>query len=148
MKRRSVYPATWCENTVTVRNAALWMFTRCLSMEVWQHKIDVNELIPGPVKEEFDPDALTFLRCFVSGASKCPLKQNRITIPQNLREDAGLQREVVLVGLLNKFEIWDKERWEEEFRRDKKRLQEASRSLKIHMRGLDDAVPSSTGPGS
>lgn len=37
--------------------AALWMFTRCLSMEVWQHKIEVNELIPGPVKEDFDPAA-------------------------------------------------------------------------------------------
>ena len=30
--------------------AALWMFTQSLSMEVWQHDIDVNELIPGPVE--------------------------------------------------------------------------------------------------
>lgn len=29
--------------------AAVWMFTRCLAMEVWQHGIDVNELVPGPV---------------------------------------------------------------------------------------------------
>jgi 3-oxoacyl-[acyl-carrier protein] reductase len=29
--------------------AGLWMFTRCLAMEVWEQGIDVNELIPGPV---------------------------------------------------------------------------------------------------
>jgi len=29
--------------------AGVWMFTRCLSMEVWQDNITVNELIPGPV---------------------------------------------------------------------------------------------------
>lgn len=32
--------------------AAVWMFTRCLSMEVWQDNIAVNELIPGPVYTE------------------------------------------------------------------------------------------------
>ncbi len=29
--------------------AGMWMFTRCLAAEVWEHGIDVNELIPGPV---------------------------------------------------------------------------------------------------
>jgi 3-oxoacyl-[acyl-carrier protein] reductase len=29
--------------------AALWMFTRCLAAEVWPRRIEVNELIPGPV---------------------------------------------------------------------------------------------------
>ena len=32
-----------------VGKAGLWMFTRCLAEEVWQHNITVNELIPGPV---------------------------------------------------------------------------------------------------
>ncbi|MDA0746750.1 MAG: SDR family NAD(P)-dependent oxidoreductase [bacterium] len=32
-----------------VGKAGLWMLTRCLAEEVWQHGIDVNELIPGPV---------------------------------------------------------------------------------------------------
>lgn len=41
--------------------AAVWMLTRCLSMEVWQDGISVNELIPGPVYTEltseiFHPD--------------------------------------------------------------------------------------------
>ena len=32
-----------------VGKAGLWMLTRCLAEEVWQHNITVNELIPGPV---------------------------------------------------------------------------------------------------
>ena len=32
-----------------VGKAGLWMFTRCLAEEVWQHNVTVNELIPGPV---------------------------------------------------------------------------------------------------
>ena len=42
--------------------AAVWMFTRCLAVEVWEDNITVNELIPGPVYTEltsnlFTPDA-------------------------------------------------------------------------------------------
>jgi 3-oxoacyl-[acyl-carrier protein] reductase len=29
--------------------AAVWMFTKCLALEVWEHGIDVNEIVPGPV---------------------------------------------------------------------------------------------------
>lgn len=32
--------------------AAVWMFTRCLAMEVWRDNITVNELVPGPVYTE------------------------------------------------------------------------------------------------
>jgi 3-oxoacyl-[acyl-carrier protein] reductase len=32
--------------------AAMWMFTRCLALEVWRDNITVNELIPGPVETE------------------------------------------------------------------------------------------------
>ncbi|MCZ6633023.1 MAG: SDR family NAD(P)-dependent oxidoreductase [bacterium] len=32
-----------------VGKAGLWMFTQCLAEEVWEHGIDVNELVPGPV---------------------------------------------------------------------------------------------------
>lgn len=43
-----------------VSKADLWMLTRCLAMEVWQHGIEVNELVPGPVytdltKDVFEP---------------------------------------------------------------------------------------------
>ncbi len=117
----------------------LWAYTE----DDWVELRDRASVI-----DEFDPDSITFLRGFVSGAARCPLKQNRITIPQNLREEAGLKKDVVLVGLLKKFEIWDKDRWEQEFQRTKSRLAEASRRVNIHSRGLGNAVPSPAGPGS
>lgn len=39
--------------------AAVWMFTKCLSMEVWEHGIDVNEIVPGPVLTPLTADRFT-----------------------------------------------------------------------------------------
>lgn len=57
-----------------------------------------------------------FLRFFMSGATECTLdKQGRILIPPVLRDYAALGKDLVVTGMLNKFEIWSKERWEGEF---------------------------------
>ena len=56
-----------------------------------------------------------FRRVFVGGAFDCPCdKQGRVLIPPTLRQYAGLEREVVLVGVLDHFEIWSRESWEKE----------------------------------
>ena len=77
----------------------------------------------------FDSAANIYMRYFISGAIECPLKQGRILIPSNLRELAELDKEVVLVGHLIRFEIWDKAKWEEEFEKDKKAFPGISQSL-------------------
>ena len=71
----------------------------------------------------------TYRRYFISGAQECLLKQGRITIPPDLREIAGLNKEVMIVGELKLFEIWDRESWEEEFRRARNSFPEASQAL-------------------
>ena len=107
---------------VTSYGECLWVYT----------EKDWNNLREQAANtEDFDPDAIVFLRFFISGAAKCAVKGNRITIPLNLRKDAGLKKDVVIVGLLNKFEIWDKQKWDVEFQQNKKNLTEASRSLKM-----------------
>jgi MraZ protein len=59
-------------------------------------------------------DVRNFLRLFYSSATEAPLdSQGRILIPPQMRERAKLDREVVLLGLLNKIEIWDKKSWQE-----------------------------------
>ena len=59
-------------------------------------------------------NARTFTRFFVAGATNCELdKQGRILVPQTLREFAGLEKDVVLTGMLNRIEIWSKEKWNE-----------------------------------
>jgi len=77
----------------------------------------------------FDSASNIYIRYFISGAIECPLKQGRILVPSDLRELAGLKREVVLVGHLTRFEIWDKAKWEEEFERAKKTFPEISQTL-------------------
>ena len=59
-------------------------------------------------------NARTFTRFFVAGATNCELdRQGRILVPQTLREFAGLEKEVVLTGNLDRIEIWSKEKWSE-----------------------------------
>ena len=77
----------------------------------------------------FDRAVNTYRRYFISGAQECLLKQGRITIPPDLREIATLKKDVVLVGELKLFEIWDREKWEEEFERAKESFPEVSQSL-------------------
>lgn len=58
-------------------------------------------------------DARNFVRFFLSGAASVELdKQGRILLPPALREFARLEKDVVLVGISNRVEIWSKERWE------------------------------------
>ena len=53
-----------------------------------------------------------FTRFFLSGATECEIdKQGRFLIPTNLRETASLQKEVVIIGVGTRIEIWDKEKW-------------------------------------
>jgi len=51
------------------------------------------------------------MREFYSRASECELKSGKILIPQFQREIAGLNKEVVLVGMSKTFEIWAGDRW-------------------------------------
>ncbi|MCQ2439351.1 MAG: division/cell wall cluster transcriptional repressor MraZ [Oscillospiraceae bacterium] len=47
-------------------------------------------------------------------AARCEIDaQGRIVLPQNLRQFAGLERDVAVVGCNNHAEIWDLERWQE-----------------------------------
>jgi len=56
-----------------------------------------------------------FRRVFIGGASECPCdKQDRILIPSLLRQYAGLEKDIALVGVLTHFEIWCREKWEKE----------------------------------
>lgn len=58
-------------------------------------------------------DARAFVRFFFSGASECEVdKQGRILIPVNLREYAQLSKEVVVLGVSSRVEIWSKDRWD------------------------------------
>ena len=65
-----------------------------------------------------DPKAQLWLRFFLAAAVECPLdRQGRILIPTNLREHAALDRSAVLSSMGRRFEIWSKDRLQQELAR-------------------------------
>ncbi|GAA2838931.1 MraZ protein [Leucobacter komagatae] len=57
--------------------------------------------------------ARDYLRVFLSGAHpETPDKQHRVTVPQGLRDYAGLDRELAVIGAGSRAEIWDAQAWE------------------------------------
>ena len=54
-----------------------------------------------------------YKRQFFAGAVECELdNQGRIIIPSNLREYAGLEKQIVSIGVAERVEIWNKQSWE------------------------------------
>ncbi len=61
-----------------------------------------------------DPTAREFKRqLFGSASDSIPDKQGRILLPANLRTYAGLDGEVVIIGMNTHLEVWNLERWHE-----------------------------------
>lgn len=59
-------------------------------------------------------DARAFVRFFFAGACEVEMdKQGRGLIPQNLKEYAGIEKEIVSIGVLTRVEIWSKKKWQE-----------------------------------
>ncbi len=83
---------------------------RCLTvypLEEWEQLEEKIKGLPMMQKEVKD-----FMRFFFSSATECELdKQGRILIAPALRERAGINKSVVLVGIINKIEIWDSVMW-------------------------------------
>lgn len=75
-------------------------------------------------------DARAFVRFFFSGAAICEVdKQGRILIPANLREFARLEKDVVVIGISSRVEIWSKVRWEEYNARAAKSYEEIAEKI-------------------
>lgn len=57
-------------------------------------------------------DARAFVRFFMAGASECTTdKMGRTLLPQNLRDYAKLEKDIIMIGVLSRVEVWDKELW-------------------------------------
>lgn len=77
--------------------------------EEWKRFEEKLRTLPITNKE-----ARQFVRFFLAGATEAEVdKQGRILIPNVLREFAGLTKDVVLVGVGSRIEIWSRERFED-----------------------------------
>ncbi len=60
------------------------------------------------------PEVRAFARFFLSAATEAEIdKQGRIVIPNNLKEHAGIDKEVCVVGVSNRIELWEPNKWQE-----------------------------------
>jgi len=89
-------------------------FEKCLSLyplESWEPLFaDISKL------NDFDPRVREFRRYFLNGATAVePDSAGRLLIPPNLKEHAGLQKDIVLVSAVNKIEIWDSNKYHQLF---------------------------------
>ena len=102
--------------------------SRCLdvyTVAAWQE-------LEGLLREkaQFDPGIMRFEHYYVASAHDCVIdKQGRILLPPNLRQYAGLNRDVVFTALLGKFRIWDREQWKRVFDDAERALMERPQDL-------------------
>ncbi len=86
-------------------------YDRCLTvypLEEWEKLEEKIRNLPTMKKEVKD-----FMRFLLASATECELdKQGRVLITPVHRQHAGITKNVTLVGIIDKIEIWDSKAWE------------------------------------
>ncbi len=86
------------------QDGCLYVFPRA----EWQRRSD--EVASSPLS---DADGRAFSRLFFGSSDEAKLdSQGRVTIPQRLRETVGITKDVVVLGVRDRMEIWDRESYE------------------------------------
>lgn len=81
---------------------------------VWPEDVFMQEAGRAQERSMTERGARDYRRVLFAGAEQTAVdKQGRISIPQVLRAYAGLEREAVVIGVMDRVEIWDPEKWAE-----------------------------------
>ena len=111
--------ATHWQNCLKVYPVAAW--------EATEEKL-IKQLDGGSMPPNFG----RFVRYLLAGVTECPIdKQGRILVPPTLREGLAIGKDVMLNGMLQHFEIWDKGAWQEEARSARETFEEFSTGLAV-----------------
>lgn len=100
---------------------ALFMFTRT-------HWEEFSRVVKNfPMTNE---DARIFIRFFFAGATEQEIdRQGRLTLPGHLIQFAGIERDVIIIGAMDRIEIWAKEKWDAYFNTKLQNIEEVSEKL-------------------
>ena len=110
-KGRVVLPSTFRVQLVDKGFLSQW--DRCLGLWTEEDFADVADRLTEKIREGLAPQEA--LRAFASNTHEVrPDSQGRITIPQRLREFAHLDRDAVVIGAIDRIEIWDAGRWNDQ----------------------------------
>lgn len=95
------------------------------SLHEWERITSKLKTLPFTKKS-----ARTFTRFLLSGASICEFdKQGRINLVSSLTEYAGLKKECVIIGVNDRLEIWDLDKFNNLMKENEKELDEISENL-------------------
>lgn len=84
----------------------------CIVGYPYQEWQEIQEKISK--RESLKKESRTFLRFYYSGVTECSIDRlGRILIPPTLKTYAGIAKNVVIIGMNRKIEIWAQEVWEE-----------------------------------
>lgn len=127
-KGRFIIPSKFREELADGLIISIGLNEKCLFVfpkEEWKSFEEKVKSLPMTKK-----DAQGFARWFLSQASDEILdQQGRITIPGHLKEYAGLDKDIVIVGVSGRLEIWDRGNWEEFYHRASQRYAEISEDM-------------------
>ncbi len=127
-KRRVQIPAKWRPSKASVElTVVLWPKSKegpCLRVLPPQEMAELMRDIDAMPNS--DPNKVVLKRFIGSESEQVALdKAGRICLPENMAQAAGINQEAVLVGLLDRFEIWNPERYEKVKASDAVMAQEA-----------------------
>jgi len=87
------------------------LFDHCLHIYPQEEWSKLEEKVRSLPK--MDRDIKLFNRRVIASATECEIdNQGRILVPAALREDAGINGDIVIVGQLEKIELWNKSEWD------------------------------------
>lgn len=87
------------------------LFDQCLHIYPQEEWIKLEEKVRSLPK--MDKDIKLYKRRVIASATECELdRQGRILIPSALREDAGINGDIVIVGQLEKIDLWNRTDWD------------------------------------
>ena len=110
-KGRLIFPAKFREGL-----GEKFIATKGLDNCLFVYTQDEWTILEGKLKQLplAKPEARAFVRFFFAGAAELEAdRQGRVLLPNNLRDHARLDKDVIVIGVSNRIEIWGKEAWTE-----------------------------------
>ena len=113
-KGRVMIPAPFREILSTHYSQRLYItnaaFDRCLHLYPFDEWVKLEEKVRGLPK--MLEEVRFFMRRVIASAQECSVdRQGRLLVPAAQREDAGINGDVVIVGQIEKIELWSRKEW-------------------------------------
>jgi len=104
-------------------------FEECIFLfpiEQWRNVEEKTKTLPSMTGSR----ARALTRLLFASATECSMdKQGRILLPQKLRQYAGIKKDVVIIGVSSRIEIWSKERWAKYLEKEGKAFEKTAEEL-------------------